>query len=380
MCQRLPIILLPIVFLACIWPHVAQGQLARQSNAFLGLPITARSEALGRSDQADSYYPGMERINPASLSSQRAAHTVGGTFSSHFGGMANLGVAAWAMRVDSLSGVGVSLVRFGVSGIQNTLRWMDGEGQTDYGRISRFSVADYALFAAYGREMDVPGLAVGGAVKVIYRHAGGFANGVGIGVDAGIRYARGNWSASLVGRDITTTWTFWMLRAGRLAVPENDTLRNATPDGAFEMAMPSLEVSAGYLLPFGSHFSLGLQLAAQATFDGPSHGVVSGDFFSLHPAIGVWGGYRDILFVRLGARQFQITEEYLGRKTLSFAPSAGVGVQAFGCTLDYAFSAPLTGVTMRFSHIISLGVRLGQGSGRPSRPAAPPTLGAGALP
>lgn len=349
-------------------PSLAAGQLVQHGNAFLELGGSARSESSARADLASTYYPGMERANPASLPTLSSRYWASGTFSTHFGGMANLGYASFALRIDSLSAGSVSLLRFGVPSIQNTLRWLDEKGNADYGRITHFNVADYALFLAYGRALPIDGLAIGGVAKVIYRHAGEFANGVGLGVDLGLRYAFGQWEAAAIARDITTTWTLWFLRPERLAIPENAEYPNYSPHESTEMSVPSLDISGAYTFLLGKEYSLGLQLAARATFDGPTNGIISLGAFSLAPALGIWGGYRDLIFVRLGTRQFQLVEEWRGRTTLTLSPSGGVGIQAFGFTLDYAFSAPLTGISMRFSHMVSLSIRLGERSGWPSRP------------
>ena len=77
-------------------------------------------------------------------------------------------------------------MRFGTDNIANTLNLFDANGAIDYSRISFFSVADYAFFASYARKMSwLPGLRVGGSVKVIYRNVGSFANGWGFGFDIG---------------------------------------------------------------------------------------------------------------------------------------------------------------------------------------------------
>lgn len=345
-------------------PVAARGQLVREANAFLTVGYCARSEALARADMATDYYVGQGRSNPASLSSIANDYAVGGSFSRHFAGMANLGYAACALRADSLSGVAVGLLRFGVSGIQNTLRWMDSEGNTDYTRITRFGVADYGLFVAYGRDLPVRGLSAGAGVKVMYRHEGGFANGVGIGFDAGIRYVWNNWAVAAVARDITSTWTLWFLDPERLAVPENDSLSNGTPSRAAEMSPPSLDIAGSGAFALGGKFRIGVEVLFALTFDGGSHSPLSRGFFAAEPALGLWGSYRDALFIRLGVRQFQLVESLYSRPILALTPSAGIGVSAYGCSLDYAFVAPLTGLTMRFTHLVSLSVGIGESKPR----------------
>ena len=61
----------------------------------------------------------------------------------------------------------------------------------------------------------------------------------------------------------------------------------------------------------------------------------------------------------MGARQFQLIEEWKGRKTLILTPSGGLGVSFYGFTVDYSFVAPLTGITTRFTHLVSASYRFG---------------------
>lgn len=332
-------------------------QLVRHANAFLQVGVEASHEALGRTLGAEDYHPGQERVNPATVATIGPRYSFGGAYTSQFGGMAQLGAASFAVGLDSVSGLGFHFVRLSVPDIPNTLSWRDDKGLTDYNRITRFSVADYALFAAYGRQL-YHWLSVGGCVKAIYRHEGGFARGYGMGFDIGATYMHPRWRAAAVLHDVTTTWTFWVIHPSRLGRTVGDTVINPTPRGAEEVTAPSLALYGSYRFPTGRRVEWGIAAAMRLHFDGRSFSPLAFGSVDLQPAIGAWCTIAGVAHIRLGARQFQLFHQWEKRRTLIFTPSAGVGVSAYGVRIDYSFSAPLTGISTRFTHLVSLGISL----------------------
>lgn len=67
----------------------------------------------------------------------------------YFAGIAKYDYFGSAYKIDSSSVLGVSIIRFGVDDIPNTIELMDSEGNFDYSRMSRFSVADYAFITSF---------------------------------------------------------------------------------------------------------------------------------------------------------------------------------------------------------------------------------------
>ena len=158
--------------------------------------------------------------------------------------MANLEYISYGYRLDSSSVLGASLLRFGVEGIQNTLAWRAPDGTEDYTRITRFGTSDYALHLAYARRFAVPGLTLGGHVKIIYRNVGPFANAFGVGFDVAVNYHRANWGVVLALRDVTTT--FNALRGacvGAAGGTAGGTLLPCGPDGARYYGWPPTRVA-----------------------------------------------------------------------------------------------------------------------------------------
>ncbi len=348
-------------------PVLSRAQVVRHANAFLRLGGNAASEALARTDIAAAYHYGSGRVNPASLASQNQRFTLGGSFLSQFGDMGRLGNIGAGYRIDSVAGMEFGLTRFSVSGIPNTLRWMDRQGNTDYTRISYFSVSDWALHVSYGRRILTPGLSLGGTVKLIYRHQGGFAQGVGFGVDLGARYERKGWELAAVAKDISTTSTLWFIEPDRLKTTGPDSIQNRSEKFDKELTLPSLRLGGGYHWNTAKGWRIGLNLLSDWGFDGADAGVLSHDWFRLNLAVGSEFAYRNTVFIRLGARQFQWVREFYNRRTLSFNPSLGLGLAAWGFALDYSLSAPLTAVDLRLSHLVTLSYTFSLGAERNSR-------------
>ena len=349
-----------VFFIVTLLGNNVAAQVAKYTNSYLQLGYSAQYEALGRSAQATSYSLGMERANPASLAQHKKRFMAGGSFSSIFTGMGTLMYAGVAMRLDSVSSASVSLLRFGVDGIQNTLDWRDEAGNDDYGRIRRFGIADYALFLSYGRTGFMwAGFAVGGTAKVLYRDEGGFATGVGLGVDLAANYSFGAWRFAAVVRDVTSTWVLWFIEAKKLSRVRNGKELNTTPARAAEGTIPSLELAVAYSRTFRKSLSWGATLCFNERFDGREYTPLYLGSVSFSPAVGLWGSYRNLVFLRLGAHQLQQIPLTRTSQALSFTPTAGIGLQGWGLRIDYAFSAPLATVSARLNHLVSISYSFG---------------------
>ncbi|MCB0684700.1 MAG: hypothetical protein KDC32_27850, partial [Saprospiraceae bacterium] len=105
----------------------------------------------------------------------------------------------------------LSLIRFGIDGIPNTLSLYDDEGTVNYDNIVEFSAADYAFLLSYAQPLKVNKgkLLLGGNVKVVHRVIGSFANSWGFGLDLGAQYQTGNWRFGAMARDLSTTFNAW---------------------------------------------------------------------------------------------------------------------------------------------------------------------------
>jgi len=113
---------------------------------------------------------------------------------------------------DQFHTLGISLMRFGVDDIPNTLFLVNPDGSIDYNNIQTFSSADYAFILSYSQlvnDNENSQLSWGANTKILYRKVGSFAKAWGFGFDVGAMYKKNNWHFGIAARDITTTFNAW---------------------------------------------------------------------------------------------------------------------------------------------------------------------------
>ena len=193
-----------------------QAQVRKYSNGFLSIGVGARSLAMSGStvavigDVTSGYW------NPAGLAGISSDVQVGLMHSEYFAGIAKYDYGAVAITVKGGDRhLGISMIRFGVDDIPNTLFLFEPDGSINYDNITSFSVADYAFLLSYAQKLKVEGLRVGGSAKIIYRNAGSFANAWGFGIDLGAQYSRKGWRLGLMAQKSIKhlTWIGSLIRA-----------------------------------------------------------------------------------------------------------------------------------------------------------------------
>ncbi len=275
--------------------------------------------------------------NPAGLVNIQREYEVGLMHSEYFAGIAKYDYIAGAKKLDEKSSAGISIIRFGVDDIPNTLELIDSEGNIRYDRIKTFSVADYALIASYSRKSPVEGLVYGGNVKIIYRQTGDFANSWGFGLDAGIQYQRGKWQFGAVGKDITSTFNAWSFNNDQLK-DVFETTGNEIPTNSLEITMPRLILGTGRGFPINEKITGFAEVNVDVTFDGKRHVLVNTSILSIDPHLGVQFDYKKIVFLRGGLGNIQTIPGFDHTNTLSFQPNFGVGVHYQNFAIDYALT------------------------------------------
>ena len=181
----------------------------KYSNEFLAIGVGARSLAMGNSTIATSGDVTSGYWNPAGLTQIKSDLDVGLMHSEYFAGIAKYDYGAAAFKYSDSLAFGISIIRFGVDDIPNTLELVDAEGNLRYDRISSFSASDLAFIFSLAKVSEIKGLRYGANVKVIRRTAGDFASAWGFGLDVGAQYSRGNWEFGASARDITSTFNAW---------------------------------------------------------------------------------------------------------------------------------------------------------------------------
>ncbi len=332
--------------------QMSVAQVVGNANDFLEIGGFAASQSLGNADGA--HISGSEAgfCNPAGLSLDGGKWDFALLHNRYMGGLATQNMLAAACQTDSLTTFGATLVRVGVDDIQNTLHLFDSDGKINYDNISYFSVADYALYFSFGRQLKrVPALTIGGNVKLIYRHEGEFANAYGFGIDLAARYSRRWFSCAAVLRDATTTFDFWSVNESKFDSAYLAT-GNTVPESRLEQRSPSLMLSAAYRMQRGDFYTTAM--AALRTYFGyNTQYIIHSNFASIDPCVGVELSYKDLVYVRGGISDFQHDSRLSISHKTSARPSIGAGLRLYGFRIDYAFF--FSGSIGEGSNVVTLG-------------------------
>ena len=334
-----------------------QGQ--KYSNEFLTIGVGARAQALGNAVVAGIDDVTAGYWNPAGLSnlSKERGLVLGAMHSEWFAGVGKYDYLGMSLPLaNGKSRMGLSLIRFGIDNIPNTLSLFEADGTVNYDNIVEFSAADYAFLGSYSQQLvsgDGRSLSIGGNVKVIRRVIGSFANSWGFGLDLGAQYRSGNFRAGLMARDLTSTFNAWRVT---LTDQEKDVLLstgNELPDiNSLEVTRPQVLLGASYFFSV-KKFDFRPEVNLVATTDGRRNTLFSGDPVSIDPGAGMEVDYNDFLFLRAGVHQFQKERDVDGGEYFIARPALGIGLQMFSLRLDYAYSNPGDSRNL-YSHVVSL--------------------------
>lgn len=355
LCKNLDFLKRAALLLATLLPIVMIGQTARKySNEFMTIGVDAA--ALGMSNAVVSHTADVNSgyWNPAGLIALED-NQLALMHSSYFANIATYNYAAFAMPLDTRSAVGLSLIRFGVDDILDTTQLIDDQGQINYDRIKLFSTADYGLTFSYARNLPVQGLRYGINAKVIRRIIGDFASSWGFGLDAGLQFeSSDNWKFGLMIKDITTTYNAWSIDEGKFETIKAavDGQNQSLPERS-EITLPKLQMGISKQWIFHYDYSLLAALDLNLWFE-ENNAIFSTSAVSMNPALGFQFGYTDLVFLRLGAGNFQHELQFDNSKTLSFQPNFGVGFKYRGIQLDYAFTDIGDQSAALYSNVFSL--------------------------
>jgi hypothetical protein len=335
----------------------------KYSNEFLTIGVGARAHGMGTAvtaSQHDVYAPAW---NPAGLSALPADRglELGAMHAEWFGGVGNYDFLGVTLPLSSKNQrIGISLIRFGIDQIPNTLTLYESDGTINFDNIVEFSAADYAFLGTYSRAY-IRGkgtLRVGGNIKVIHRSIGQFANSWGFGLDLGAELVRGDWTFAFVGRDITTTFNAWSFS---FTEEERDILEltgNQVSINSVETTNPTLILAAARSFQITEQIGLTAELDLIATTDGKRNTLLSADPISVDPAFGLEADYGDFVFVRAGVSQLQRIRDFGNTEVLNSRPALGLGLKVGQLFVDYAYTdLGDNDGRSTYSHIVSL--RLG---------------------
>lgn len=325
----------------------------KYSNEFLSIGVGGRAFGMSNANVAIADDITSTYWNPAGLLQSQNNLQLGLMHSEYFAGIAKYDYGAGALKINDYSTCALSLIRFAVDDIPNTLDLIDKNGQIRYDRIKSFSVADYGVFFSYARKAPVEGLRYGGNVKIISRKAGDFASAWGFGFDVSAQYDYGQWKFGAMGRDITSTFNAWNYNTEELMDAFIMT-GNEIPENSLEITMPKLIIGAARRFNIKESFGIMAETDVDLTFDGERNVVLKSKIISADPHIGIEADYKKIVFIRCGVGNFQMVKNFNNINEFSLQPNIGIGFKWKNFGIDYAF-ANLGGLSIApYSNIVSL--------------------------
>jgi hypothetical protein len=332
----------------------------KYSNEFLNIGVGARALGMSNSvvsstdDVTSGYW------NPANLVNVEDKFQAGMMHASYFAGISNYDFGAVAIPIEK-GVVGISVIRFGIDNILNTINFKDPNGNFNYDRITKFSTADYAFLVSYARETSIEGLSVGGNFKIIYRQIGDFASAYGFGLDASANYTKNKWKFAVMARDITTTvnaWTYTLDDATKKVFEETN---NTIPQNGTEITLPKLLFGASKEFTIKNQFTILPEINFDMYFDGQRPMLISSSTISIDPHLGIEFGYNQFIYVRGGVGNIQKQPSISGNgEEWMVQPNFGVGLRLddlFGIgnvVLDYALTAIDQTNSSLYSNVFSL--------------------------
>jgi hypothetical protein len=342
------------------------GQFRKYSNEFLNIGAGARGLAMGGSQVATVNDATAGYWNPAGLVAIQDYPSVNVMHAEYFAGIGKYDYGTIAIPInDNKRVVGLSVLRFAVDDIPNTLFLVQPDGSVNYNNITTFSSADYAFLLSFAQKIkdeEDKKLSFGGNVKIIHRKVGSFATAWGFGVDAGVQYTSNNWRLGLSARDITTTFNAWSFSFTEREKEVLYLTNNDIPVKSTEMTAPRLIAGAAHLFPLGEKFYLTAEANLDLSFDGRRNTVISSNAINVDPHIGLEASYQKSVFFRAGISNFQKAladaDTMNQKKVWIYQPSVGVGFKIKNVQIDYAFTNLANQSNPLYTHIFSLRVDL----------------------
>ena len=354
-------------FTALLWstllfPIILFSQFRKYSNEFLNIGAGARGLSMGSAQVASVKDGTAGYWNPAGLVGVKEHTEVDLMHAEYFAGIGKYDFGAVAIPLkDNKRVIGLSVLRFAVDDIPNTLFLVQPDGSIDYGSITSFSSADYAMLFSYAQkvvERENKLVSFGFNAKVIHRQVGAFATAWGFGIDAGIQMHGKRWHLGLVAKDLTTTFNAWSFKFTEKQKEVLYLTQNDIPIKSTELTSPRLTLGGGYNLKISNGFSILTEANLDFTFDGRRNTVVSGNPISIDPHIGLEAAIKDVFFIRAGVTNFQKAlsdgDTLNQKKVWIYQPSLGAGVKIKNVLLDYAYANLANQSNPLYTHVFSL--------------------------
>jgi len=340
------------VFLFFVLSHSQNN--SKYSNEFMNIGVDASSISMSGAVTSSINDVNSGYWNPAGLTAVEQGE-ISLMHSNYFANIANYNYVAYAKPIDNQSAIGLSMIRFGVDDILDTTQLIDDQGNINYDRINLFSAVDYGFIISYARKMLTKEISYGINTKIIRRIIGDFASSWGFGLDIGLQLkTSNNWRFGLMARDISTTYNSWSINETRLIDIQNaiDGQNQDIPNST-EITIPKIQLGISKLHNINYEYSLLTSFDLIMKFE-QNNNLISSEFVSINPAIGLELGYTDSVFLRLGIGNFQNEIGFDNSTNLTFQPNFGLGFKFNNLEIDYAFTDIGDQSVALYSNIFSL--------------------------
>jgi len=340
----------------------ASAQFTKYSNEFLNIGAGARGMAMAGAQSASVSDGTAGYWNPAALANIRDKPQISLMHAEYYAGIGKYDFANLVLPLkDNKRTIGLTLLRFAVDDIPNTILLVQPDGTVNFDNITTFSSADYAFIFSLAQKADLSRnrrLNFGVNAKVIYRKAGDFATAWGFGFDAAALLSGKRWKLGVIAKDVTTTfnaWSFSLSEAIRQVFYET---QNEIPGKSTELTAPQLLVGGSYNFRINKKVSLLVEGDLNVTFDGKRNTVISTNPVSIDPKLGLELSFKDVFFVRGGINNFQKAlddkDTTNHKKIWIYQPSVGAGFKVGDVQIDYAFTNLANQSYPLYTHVFSL--------------------------
>jgi hypothetical protein len=344
----------------------SEAQFAKYSNEFLNIGAGARGMSMGNAQVASVTDGTGGYWNPAALADVRTCPQLNLMHAEYFAGIGKYDFASLVLPLkDNKRTLGLTLLRFAVDDIPNTVFLVQPDGSIDFSNITTFSSADYAFLISIAQQVDWiknRKMNFGLNAKIIHRQAGDFTTSWGFGFDAAVQVVGERWKFGLVAKDVTTTFNAWSYNISQEWREVFYATSNDIPSNSVELTAPQLIPGFSYNFPLNKKLSLLAEADFDITFDGKRNTVVSSNPISIDPKAGLELSYNNVFFVRGGINNFQQTlddrDTTNQKKIWIYQPSIGAGFKVGDVQIDYAFTNLANQSNPLYTHVFSLKVDL----------------------
>ena len=338
------------------------AQFRKYSNEFLNIGAGARALSMGNAQVASVNDATSGYWNPAGLVNVKDYPQLDLMHAEYFAGIGKYDYGTLALPISGgKRTLGISVLRFAVDDIPNTIFLVQPDGTINFDNITTFSSADYAFIFSLAQQVKIKkkhNLNFGINAKIIHSKAGDFATAWGFGFDAGIQYEHKNWKLGLMARDVTTTFNAWSYNLDEKIREVFYLTQNEIPVRSTELTAPRLIAGGAYNFKINKKVNLLAEANIDFTFDGRRNTLISTKAVSIDPKLGLELNINSAFFVRGGINNFQKaldeSDSTNTKKVWIYQPSVGAGFRISNVEIDYAFTNLANQSNPLYTHIFSL--------------------------